>query len=491
MPAYKYFYLVVIFISSVNINAQVDLRNIELSGKVLDSKGSAIPGVAVTDGYNIVTTDNRGEYKLLSNATADFVYISIPPGYIIPVKDNAPGYFQRITDKSGLEQKFNFILEKSGQNEDKHVLIACADPQVGFDEEMPMLEEAVKDMESLINRNYKDQPVHGIICGDIIAEISREPKFLEPIKQMFANTNIPFFYAAGNHDMDVDGRSNFSSKRTFKKALGPTYYSFNRGKVHYIVLDDVFFTARGYSSIGYIDEEQLCWLEQDLALIPGGSTVVVAFHIPTYSPEARKGEYAKEEMNKVLQNRNSLYKMLKPYNALILSGHEHYNENYQLTDNLFEHVHAALCGIFWQAPYNSDGAPLGYAVYEFDGNRVKWYYKPIGKDKDYQFDSYLPGADKHKPDAIIANVWNYDPQWKVYWYENGAKMGEMKQYRGWDPGVVDYVEKNRENFRYKYIGAGPTEHLFYAEPIDKNAEIKIEVIDRFDNVYTGIPKKIK
>ncbi|GHV23688.1 hypothetical protein FACS1894174_09730 [Bacteroidia bacterium] len=285
--------------------------------------------------------------------------------------------------------------------------------------------------------------------------------------------------------MDVTGRSNYNSKKAFEENFGPAYYSFNRGKVHYVVLDDVFFTGKEYSSIGYLDEIQLNWLEQDLSLVPEGSTVVVALHIPTYSREARRGEFAKEEINKVLQNRRILYKMLESYNAHILSGHEHYNENYILGNRLFEHVHAALCGIFWQAPYNSDGTPLGYGVYEFDGADVKWYYKAAGKDKRVQFNAYTAGADKHKPDAIVANVWNYDPEWKVFWYEDDVRMGEMKQYTGWDPAIVDYVEKNRSNFRYKYVGAGPVEHLFYAEPVNKNAKIKIEAVDRFNNVYAS------
>jgi hypothetical protein len=214
---------------------------------------------------------------------------------------------------------------------------------------------------------------------------------------------------------------------------------------------------------------------------------MVALHIPTYSREARKGEYAKEEINKAVQNRRALYKMLEPYRVHLLSGHEHYNENYVLSDNLFEHVHAALCGIFWQAPYNSDGAPLGYAVYEYNGDSVQWYYKVTGRNKNFQMNVYTANADKHQPNAIIANVWNYDPAWKVCWYEDGKKMGEMKQYTGWDPATVDYVEKNRQHFRYKYVGAGATEHLFYAEPVNKNAALKVEAIDRFGNKYTEIP----
>jgi 3',5'-cyclic AMP phosphodiesterase CpdA len=376
-------------------------------------------------------------------------------------------------------------------DDNRHVMIVCADPQVAFEEELVMLEKAVNDMQALVAFDYPDVPVYGIVCGDIIAEIKNEPKFFSSVKRLFDKTGIPFFYVAGNHDMDVTGRSNYGSKKTFEENFGPAYYSFNKGKIHYVVLDDVFFTGRESACIGYLDEIQLNWLEQDLSLVPKGSTVVVALHIPAYSREARRGEFSKEQINKTLQNRRALYKMLEPYNAHIMSGHEHYNENYVLNDHLFEHVHAALCGIFWQAPYNSDGTPWGYAVYEFDGDDVKWYYKVVGKDKNIQFDAYTAGTDKHRPDAVIVNVWNYDPGWKVFWYEDDKKMGEMKQYTGWDPAVVDYVEKNRQNFRYNYVGAGATEHLFYAEPVNKNAKIKIEVIDRFNNVYRSVPRKIE
>ena len=31
--------------------------------------------------------------------------------------------------------------------------------------------------------------------------------------------------------------------------FGPTYYSFDRGRVHYVVLDNVFYLSRGY--VGY------------------------------------------------------------------------------------------------------------------------------------------------------------------------------------------------------------------------------------------------
>ena len=55
-----------------------------------------------------------------------------------------------------------------------------------------------------------------------------------------------------------------------------------------------------------------------------------------------------------------------------------------------------LSTLFWQAPWACDGTPGGYAVYEFDGGKVNWYYKCVGKDKDYQFELYPVGASRNK-----------------------------------------------------------------------------------------------
>gem|GEM_PF-6945328 len=59
----------------------------------------------------------------------------------------------------------------------------------------------------------------------------------------------------------------------------------------------------------------------------------------------------------------------------------------------------------------------------------------------------------------------------------------MTQYSGHDPYATDYIVKNKRKFRYDWITTGVTEHLFFAEPTSPNAEIKIEVIDRFGNKY--------
>lgn len=461
----------------------------EFFGKV-HAVGKGIPNVAVSDGLQVTYTDTKGNYSLISSTEIDFVFISLPAGYTVFSKKGILQYFEHIRDKAKKKQRIDFELTVNPVDEHQHTLIVCADPQVGFEGELPQLDVVLEDMKMHVLDNFPNKPVYGMVLGDIVENIQQISPTFADIRQRFNDTQIPFFYVAGNHDLDMDIRSNFQSLQSYEKHFGPSYYSFNRGEVHYVVLNDVFSTGKPNGYIGYLEEKQLRWLEQDLTRVPEGTTVIVSLHIPTYSAAARRGDYGKEDIKKVMQNRQALYTILAPYNAHIFSGHEHYHENYVLKDNLFEHVHSALCGIFWQAPFNSDGTPLGYTVYEIDGDKLTWYFKAAGKDKDTQFTAYMPGADKDKSDALIVNVWNYDPQWKVYWYEDGVKRGEMEQFVGWDPDIVQYVAKNQQDFRYKYIGAGTTEHLFYAVPLDKQAQFEIKVVDRFNNTYSAAPKHL-
>ena len=457
-----------------SLHAQTDLRNILFSGKVHDGK-SGIAGVAVTDGINITHTDAKGKYRLLSNATADFVYITLPAGYDVPIRDNMPVFYVPVSDKSKKKQTINFGLKKSDRDDTRHTMIVWADPQIYFEEELPLVANAANDVVELSKES--ETPFFGVVVGDLVGD---KPQFYAPLKKILADTQIPFFFVPGNHDMNLDVRSDDLSNETFKKTFGTDYYSFKRGKVHYVALNNAFYVGRSYWYISYLPERQLSWLQQDLASVSEGSTVIVMLHIPT----ATRTTQSTEEMHKVMQNRHHLHEMLKPYNAHIFSGHMHYNDNFVITDRLFEHVHAAVCAEFWQAPQCSDGTPQGYGVYEIDGNDVKWFYKSAGYDKNFQFRAYPVGANPEKPTAVTVNVWNYDPNWKINWYENGILKGEMTQYRGHDPYATEYINKNREQFRYSWIGTAPTEHLFFAEPSSPDAKIKIEVIDRFGNHYT-------
>ena len=455
---------------------------IKISGKVT-SDGKPVAGVPVTDGTQFVTTDKSGKYTMESVDGTKYVYITLPDGYEVPMKDGVPVLYATVTPDAKGRFSHDFNLEKSDRDMTKHILIVQADPQVYFDPNLDEVESASAEMKNLLAEQYPGQGAVGIVVGDIIGKFQEGDKYFPWMIRNIAECGFPYFYVVGNHDIEMDAPTNEQARKAFNKYFGPTYYSFNRGKIHYVVLDNVYWMGRYYA--GYITEQQLEWLKKDLEYVPEGSTVIVSMHIPCYSPEARHQQWGKESYHRVTSNRQALFNILKPYNAHIMTGHEHLNENYILGERLFEHNHAPLSNLFWCAPWAWDGTPGGYAVYEIDGDKLNWYYKTLGRDKDYQMELYPRGVSREHPEAIVANIWNVDSSWKVEWFEDGELKGEMIQYTGYDPNIWNDVVTNGKNYAFPMMGAVPTAHMLYAVPEKENSVITVKATDHNGNVYTA------
>lgn len=457
-----------------------ELSVVKVKGKVR-SAGKGVEGVVVTDGINVTVTDNRGRYVLESNRTAEFVYISIPRGYAFTHQKGITQFYKRIEERNG-RCKADFALQKNSVDDTKHAFVVWADPQIQTEEDAVLLKtQSAPDTQLLVNRYGKEMLVHGIGCGDLVWD--RFERF-DDYKEALGMTGIPFFQVIGNHDMDLDARTDDLSTRTFKNLFGPTYYSFNRGAVHYVVLDDVFFIGAAKKYIGYIPEHQFKWLEKDLAHVPPGSTVVVSVHIPVNTGAKRRNALNEEPIGGVVANRKELYRILEPYKAHIMSGHTHCNEKVLEGDNIIEHVHGTVCGAWWTGPICFDGTPNGYGVYEVNGSHIEWYYKSVGYERDHQFRVYPVGAVKEKPDHFSVNVWNWDPAWQVEWFEDGKPMGALTREVALDPLSVELHSGLENPSKRGWVEPVLTDHIFFAKPSGATQKIMVRVTDRFKNTYT-------
>lgn len=456
-----------------------DLSLVNLSGKV-HTGGKGIAGVAVTDGYNVVLTDGSGRYELQSNATADFVYISVPRGYDFANENGIARFYKRIKASRG-RYKADFELKKLTKDDTKHNFVVWADPQIISEADAEELKtKSAPDLKELVNSYPADTLFHGIGCGDLVWD---KFELFEDYQQAINIAGIPFFQVIGNHDMNLEARTDEGSSEKFKELFGPTYYSFNRGEIHYVVLDDVFFIGTAKKYIGYLTERQLAWLEQDLATLKPGTTVVVNLHIPAYTNQHTRNNEKEPSLGGVVSNRKELYRLLAPYKAHIMSGHTHFNEKVFEGDNIIEHVHGTVCGAWWTGPICYDGTPSGYGVYEVDGSEVKWYYKSTGLSKEHQIRVYPVGAVPEKPQQIAANVWNWDPQWKVEWLEDGKNMGQMERATTLDPLSVELHLGASKPAKHKWVEPHPTDHMFFAQPTGKAKTITIQATDRFGNIF--------
>lgn len=468
---------VLIYCYCIFFGASVLAGNITLKGKIL-SDGKAIPSVQVTDGINIVETDKKGNFSIVTQPQSEYIYYSLPSGYNSPIVNGIPVFFQKINPDLK-EQKIDFEIIKSDKSQFKHAFILWADPQVLEMEEFDQLEEVVTDVNKTIAAFPTDVPVHAISAGDNVFD---RLNFYDKYKQVISQINVPFYHVIGNHDMDYNNRSNELSASSYSAAFGPTHFSYNVGKIHYVVLKNVFYYGYSYKYIGYIDENQLQWLEKDLQRVKHGSTVVVSLHIPTVYGESEKADTYATTLSNSLMNRSALYKVLAPYKTHILAGHSHTQWFTQIAPNISEHVHAAACGAWWQGEICTDGSPKAYTVYEVNGDSLTWYFKGVNQNKSDQFKLYKTGADTQHPECFIVNVYNYDPLWKVYWYENGVLKGEMIRYWGNDPDAAKLYQPG-SNKKHSWLSVSETYHLFRAKPEMPDAAITVKVIDRFGNVF--------
>lgn len=453
---------------------------VRVRGRV-QSGGRGVGGVAISDGWDVVLTDSEGRYALISTADRDFVRMTVPSGFRIPQNATGTAHFYRPLAPNGSgEMEAVFDLEPLEGSDGNHAAFLLADIQTQTAEEMTFFnEQTVPDVRATL-QTLGNPVAIGMANGDIMYDhLELYPSFERGVSRM----DIPFFQVAGNHDTDQESPTDVDSTRTFSSHFGPRYYSFDRGAVHYVVLDDVFWHGSGY--LGYLGSDQLRWLENDLRHVEAGRPVIVACHIPVLgSRHLRLGiEHPSADIS--MSNRRALYHILEPYQAHILTGHTHENEHV-FEAGTHEHVVAAVCGAWWSGPICWDGTPGGYAVYEIRGEEVTWRYKGTGRDFDYQLRVYPRGADPEAPDEIVANVWDWDPEWTVVWYEDGERKGEMARRVGTDPLSEELHRGDDLPLRRNWVEPLPVGHLFYAPVSASAGEIRVEATDRFGRVYSAV-----
>jgi len=432
-----------------------------IKGKV--SNGDrGIAGVVVSDGYSVVLTDKKGGFKIDTHPDATLVWLSTPSGYEFLAEQSIARHYHQLEEGAVLD----FKLKKLAQDDNHHKFIIWADPQVRNKKDVQkMMETSVPDTLAHIKSLGTETPIHGICVGDMIWDFQ---EFFADYNKAVAMMGIPFFQTLGNHDMDYRKGGDETSDVSFKATYGPTYYSFNRGKAHYVVMDNVRYLGTDRDYDGFFTEEQLSWLSKDLQHVAKDQLLIINVHIPVYNG---------------VKNSADFYKVLDGFNNVhVMSGHTHYNAN-NISNGVYEHNHGTVCGAWWTGPVCEDGTPRGYAVYEVTGNELKWYYKSTGKSKDEQLKIYLDRLEGQT--RMIANVWNWDPEWKVEYFLDNKSMGLLKNEKGYDPLAVKLYKGDELPAGRHFPEPKETDHLFVARFEPSVKVVKVVATDRFGVQYTA------
>jgi len=449
---------------------------VRIRGRVTAS-GRPVPNAGVSDGISVIATGADGRFELVSGTGKGFLSLIPPRGYALPTSGAGTLLLHRpiLPDGSG-EMRSDFTLDPASDDE-HHVFLVLADPQTQDEYEMGRFHaETVPDVQGTVST--LGLPCFGVGCGDLMFDrLDLFPEYERAVSRM----GIPFCQVVGNHDLDQDGASDAASVATFSRHFGPNRYAFNRGNVHYVVLDDVFWHGADY--LGHVDGEQLEWLAADLALVERGGTVVVFLHIPVYtSISSREQGSARPDYKVAVTNREALYRLLEPYRAHIYSGHTHESDHIY-EGGVHEYTVGAVCGAWWSGDICYDGTPNGYGVFEVRGEEIRGRYKATGQPAAHQLRAYSRGADPTAPEEIVANVWNWDPAWTVVWYQGADRRGAMARRTGLDPlSVAQHLGPDLPE-RRKWVDPVRTDHMFYAPVAAGATDLRVEAVDGWGGRY--------
>lgn len=493
--------------------------------------GRGLANVVVSDGVEVTQTDATGIFYLPSKKEKRFLFVSLPGGYEAPVRETVlPVFYKEFTTNRHQVETIDFELRPV--NNHQHLILALGDMhlanrnndisqfQNGF------LQDAATTIKKYQNEGYK---VYGLTLGDMTWDAYWYEngfgfrQYIEALK----NINIPVFHTMGNHDNDPYISGDWPAENSFRAALGPTYYSFNLGKIHYIVLDNIQYIntdgaqgqigERNYK--GLVVPDQIAWLQKDLATITNKSTpIIVAMHIQLNNNPTLSGGVETSTLR--LNNAQELMDAFSGFSDVhLLTGHTHICYAVENSHNLMEHNSGAVCATWWWTGKNGyagnhickDGAPGGYAIWKFNNRAYQWLYKSIGYEEPYQFRAYDLNqvhitAAKYAPKAtdwdlatyagpyampnsqneILINVWGYDKTWKVEVFENGAPLS-VSRVRALDPlHIISYeaLRLNNNATPTADFVTTPTAHLFLARASSANSPVEIKVTDRFGAVYS-------
>jgi hypothetical protein len=498
---------------------------------VVYANDAGVANVVVSDGIQVTKTDSNGIYYLPSTKSNGYVFISLPGNYEVDNDRSLPLFFKTLSQPIWTIETKDFKL--TPVNNTNHVVLAMTDFHLAnrnndlYQFENGFLKDANAVIQSYKNNGTK---VYGLTLGDLTWDTYwyENSYFLDDYLGIMSKLNTSVFNVMGNHDNDPYYANDRNAESAFRKIVGPTYYSFNLGNVHYVVLDNVEYTNTGGSQ-GTMGERnynakiissQMEWLRKDLAMIEDKSTpVMVAMHIQlNNNPSVNSAGTPTSSLR--LSNSAEFIAAFNGFSTVhILTGHTHINYAWENSLSMMEHNTAAVCATWWWTGKTGyagnhicqDGSPGGYSIWEMNNKDIKWQYKSIGYEKDYQFRVYdlnkchitaaafapvstdallkpyaSEYANANTKNEVLINVWGFDEKWKVEVTENGIPL-TVNRVSVLDPLHIISYEAKRLN-----VNATPTEgfitgktgHMFKATASNATNTLVIKVTDRFGRVYT-------
>lgn len=500
---------------------------------IVSSAGVGVENVVVSDGAEVTVTNEKGIYQLKSAKKWGYVFISVPSGYEVPSVGVLPQFHRALKNSADVVERADFKLEKV-DGQDSYKIFMLGDMHLANRTgDLGQFAQFTSDLTDYMTR-HKGEKMYALTLGDMTWDLywySNSyyfPQYLNTVNSQIKNLQI--FHTMGNHDNDFQTRSDYDAAVKYVDQICPTYYSFNIGKVHYVVMDDIDCSSYdGSTSRNYVKSlsaEQLDWLAKDLSYVAKTTPVVVAMHAQVFYPTTSGFKIDHDQVNTL-----RLFDILDGYTVRFVTGHTHKLFNVTpdapIVDghNFREYNSGSVCASWWWSGnltpgihIGTDGTPGGYGIWDVTGTDFQCLYKSTGWPEEYQFRSYdlnnvhfsmadvpLMPSDisasvknaymqyvnaypQNNDNEVLINIWNWNSDWTLSVVDENRKTLPYTEVWAYDPLHIAALSVKRfNNAGLKSTPSFITDkftHFFKVKADDADTDLVITVKDEFGNEWT-------
>lgn len=500
---------------------------------IVSSAGVGVENVVVSDGAEVTVTNEKGIYQLKSAKKWGYVFISVPSGYEVPSVGVLPQFHRALKNSADVVERADFKLEKV-DGQDSYKIFMLGDMHLANRTgDLGQFAQFTSDLTDYMTR-HKGEKMYALTLGDMTWDLywySNSyyfPQYLNTVNSQIKNLQI--FHTMGNHDNDFQTRSDYDAAVKYVDQICPTYYSFNIGKVHYVVMDDIDCSSYdGSTSRNYVKSlsaEQLDWLAKDLSYVAKTTPVVVAMHAQVFYPTTSGFKIDHDQVNTL-----RLFDILDGYTVRFVTGHTHKLFNVTpdapIVDghNFREYNSGSVCASWWWSGnltpgihIGTDGTPGGYGIWDVTGTDFQCLYKSTGWPEEYQFRSYdlnnvhfsmadvpLMPSDisasvknaymqyvnaypQNNDNEVLINIWNWNSDWTLSVVDEKRKTLPYTEVWAYDPLHIAALSVKRfNNAKLTQTPSFITDkftHFFKVKADDADTDLVITVKDEFGNEWT-------
>lgn len=490
--------------------------------------GRPVSGVAVSDGIDVVKTDENGRYKLSTEKATGIVFITPPSGYVPVSTDGVKPDFYAHLKNDFSEETHDFELRE--ENQENYSIMFFADlhlTNADFKPDLKVFREIVMpNVKRVAAEAAASGPVYSVNLGDLSHErwwYKYSYNVQNAYKTLVENDFPTLLWSIpGNHDNDSAIRSDntdWDAGHMYRKALGPEYYSVNIGNEHWVFLDNIKYinssgSGLAVGAVGKLDYDhavssrQMKWLRRDIAMVPSDMNVVICSHATIISDSSKGYSGTKSQVD-------SLAVMFKRFKTKVFyNGHGHVMGFFdsKLYSGFKGVKIPATSGDMWEsAPHyllGLDGEEGGIYVVNFKGDeRTDRYSTHQYGDKWMRIYDMNKVADYYNADAnvraqmekypkrldygngtyknqILINYWMHKPGQKVQVFEDGKALS-VKSVTYEDP-LFNICYHIRTFLKQLPITPSQTtvtaKHMFVAQAKTATSPVTVRILDESGKV---------